>query len=106
MPRFNAQGVNAELWTSETSHEDRENILKEFKKPDSRIRILLSVDALAKGFDVQDVGCIIDARPLRKSFSTAVQMWGRALRSSPDTGKKDALLLDFSGNIQRVIICF
>jgi len=99
--RFNAQGVNADLWTSETSHEDRENILKEFKKPDSRIRILLSVDALAKGFDVQDVGCIIDARPLRKSFSTAVQMWGRALRASPETNKKDALLLDFSGNIRR-----
>ena len=48
-----------------------------------------------------DVGCICDARPLRKSLSTAIQMWGRGLRSSPETGKKDCHLLDFSGNIVR-----
>jgi hypothetical protein len=28
-------------------------------------------------------------------------MWGRGLRSSPETGKTDCLLLDFSGNIVR-----
>jgi DNA repair protein RadD len=28
-------------------------------------------------------------------------MWGRGLRSSPDTGKTDCYLLDFSGNIIR-----
>ena len=48
-----------------------------------------------------DVGCICDARPLRKSLSTAIQMWGRGLRSSPETGKVDCHLLDFSGNIVR-----
>lgn len=45
--------------------------------------------------------CICDVRPLRKSLSTAIQMWGRGLRASPETGKKDLLLLDFSGNIVR-----
>lgn len=48
-----------------------------------------------------DVGCVCDCRPLRKSLSTAIQMWGRGLRSSPDTGKQDCILLDFSGNIIR-----
>lgn len=38
--------------------------------------------------------CVVDCRPLRKSLSTAIQMWGRGLRSSPDTGKTDCLLLD------------
>ena len=42
-----------------------------------------------------------DCRPLRKSLSTAIQMWGRGLRSSPETGKTDCILLDFSGNIIR-----
>ena len=28
-------------------------------------------------------------------------MWGRGLRSSPETGKTDCILLDFSGNIIR-----
>lgn len=50
-----------------------------------------------------DVGCVVDCRPLRKSLSTAIQMWGRGLRSSPDTGKQDCVLLDFSGNIVRFI---
>lgn len=48
-----------------------------------------------------DVGCVGDCRPLRKSLSTAIQMWGRGLRSSPETGKQDCILLDFSGNIIR-----
>ena len=36
---------------------------------------------------------------MRKSLSTAIQMWGRGLRSSP--GKTECILLDFSGNILR-----
>ena len=40
-------------------------------------------------------------RPLRKSLSEAIQIGG-GLRSSPNTGKKDCLLLDFSGNIIRM----
>ncbi len=99
--RFNEAGVNADTFTSETKPGQREALLSEFTKEDSSIRVLISVEALAKGFDVQDIGCVIDARPLRKSLSTAIQMWGRGLRSSPDTGKVDCLLLDHSGNIQR-----
>lgn len=103
MQRFNAAGIVAETFTSKTPAGEREALLKEFSKPDSHIRILVSVEALAKGFDVQDIGCVIDARPLRKSLSTAIQMWGRGLRSSPKTGKEDCLLLDHSGNIQRFL---
>jgi DNA repair protein RadD len=99
--RFNEAGIGAETFTSETPPDERERLLREFTKQDSKIRILVSVEALAKGFDVQDIGCVIDARPLRKSLSTAIQMWGRGLRSSPDTGKTDCILLDHSGNIRR-----
>lgn len=99
--RFNEAGVVADTFTSETPDSERRVLLEEFNKPTSRIRILVSVEALAKGFDVQDIGCVIDARPLRKSLSTAIQMWGRGLRSSKDTGKTDCILLDHSGNIRR-----
>lgn len=99
--RFNAAGIYAQTFTARTSERQRELLLKEFSKPDSKIRVLVSVEALAKGFDVQDIGVVIDARPLRKSLSTAIQMWGRGLRSSPDTGKTECILLDHSGNIQR-----
>lgn len=99
--RFNEAGIGAATYTSETPDHERQALLAEFTKPDSSIRILVSVEALAKGFDVQDIGCVIDARPLRKSLSTAIQMWGRGLRSSKDTGKTECLLLDHSGNIRR-----
>jgi superfamily II DNA or RNA helicase len=99
--QFINQGVMAAVFTSETTAKERQLLLDEYRKHDSHLKILISVEALAKGFDVPDVGCVCDARPLRKSLSTAIQMWGRGLRSSPDTGKKDCYLLDFSGNIVR-----
>jgi len=99
--RFNEAGVFARTFTADTPKAERDELLAEFSKPDSAIRILVSVEALAKGFDVPDIGCVIDARPLRKSLSTAIQMWGRGLRSSP--GKVDCILLDHSGNIRRFL---
>lgn len=99
--QFLDAGVMAAVFTSETTAPERELLVKEYSKPDSSLRVLISVEALAKGFDVPDVGCVVDCRPLRKSLSTAIQMWGRGLRSSPDTGKKDCILLDHSGNITR-----
>lgn len=99
--QFNEAGIMAATFTCDTKPEERKMLLDEYKKPDSMLRVLISVEALAKGFDVKDVGCVCDCRPLRKSLSTAIQMWGRGLRSCPETGKVDCFLLDFSGNIVR-----
>jgi DNA repair protein RadD len=99
--QFNESGIMAATFTSDTTPEERRVLLDEYKKPNSLLKVLISVEALAKGFDVKDVGSVCDCRPLRKSLSTAIQMWGRGLRSSPDTGKVDCILLDFSGNIIR-----
>ena len=99
--QFLDAGVMAAVFTSETTAPERELLVKEYSKADSSLRVLISVEALAKGFDVPDVGCVVDCRPLRKSLSTAIQMWGRGLRSSPETRKKDCILLDHSGNIAR-----
>jgi len=99
--QFNAAGIMAAVFHSKTPNRQRESLLDEYRKPDSELRVLVSVEALAKGFDVPDVGCVIDCRPLRKSLSTAIQMWGRGLRASPSTGKTDCILLDHSGNVLR-----
>lgn len=98
---FNEAGVMAAAFTSKTTEAERKEILRDFEPADSLIRVLVSVEALAKGFDQKDVSCVCDVRPLRKSLSTAIQMWGRGMRASPATGKTDMLLLDFSGNIVR-----
>ncbi len=99
--QFSDAGVMAACFTSDTSDKERKALLDEYRKTDSSLRVLVSVEALAKGFDVPDVGCVVDCRPLRKSLSTAIQMWGRGLRASPETGKRDCILLDHSGNILR-----
>lgn len=96
--QFNNSGIRAEVFCCETKQDERKRILDDFRKPDSKW-VLLSVEALSKGFDVPDVECICDCRPLRKSLSTAIQMWGRGLRSHD--GKTECKLLDFSGNIIR-----
>ena len=110
--QFNSAGVMAACFTSDTSEVERAALLGEYRKPDSALRVLLSVSALAKGFDVQDVGCVCDVRPLRKSLSEAIQMWGRGLRSSPKTGKSDciaegSLVLTDRGlvPIQEILLC-
>ena len=72
----------------------RKHLISEFRA--GRIMGLVSCEALAKGFDVEDIMCLICARPYRKSFSSHIQMIGRAMRASP--GKEYALLLDHAGN--------
>ena len=99
--QFRECGIQAACFTSLTTDEERAVLLEDYRRNDSNLRVLISVEALAKGFDVPDVECVCDCRPLRKSLSTAIQMWGRGLRSSPDTGKSECRLLDFSGNIIR-----
>jgi superfamily II DNA or RNA helicase len=96
---FVSRGHQAMTFTADTTPAERADILREYRKKDSGLDILISVAALAKGFDCPEVSCICDVRPLRKSLSTAIQMWGRGLRSAPD--KTECLLLDFSGNIVR-----
>lgn len=97
--QFKAAGINARTFTGKTPDAERAELLNEYRKADSKVRVLVSVEALAKGFDVPDVGCVVDCRPLRKSLSTFVQLLGRGLRGSP--GKDECLLLDHSGNVVR-----
>ena len=96
---FNAADIRAASYTMSTPSRERKELLEEFRKSDSAIRVLTSVEALGKGFDVPDVGCIVDARPFQKSMSAVIQMWGRGVRAAP--GKTDCVLLDCSGNVGR-----
>ena len=61
--------------------------------------VMITVEALVKGFDQPDVECVVDARPRKKSLEGFAQALGRGMRCSP--GKKDCMLLDFAGNWPR-----
>ncbi len=97
--QFLKAGIRAELYTYLTGDEERDIMLREFRKPDSSIKILISVAALSRGFDVPDVGCIIYCRPLKSSLAEFIQILGRGLRSHPS--KKDCIILDLAGNFMR-----
>lgn len=97
--QFLAAGVNVATYTYKDLDEDRVETVTEFRRADSTIRGLITVTAASKGFDVPDIGCVIMARPLRKSLAEHIQFLGRGLRIHP--GKTDCIILDHSGNCAR-----
>lgn len=94
--KFNEAGINAVQISSEDDEDYRDEVLREFAKPDSSIQMLISVAILSRGFDQSDVDHVILARPLKKSFSEHVQMVGRGARIHP--GKTICVIQDNSGN--------
>jgi DNA repair protein RadD len=94
--KFNEAGVNAVQISANDEDEYRAEVLADFAKPDSDIKVLISVSILSRGFDQTDVEHVILARPLKKSFSEHVQMIGRGARSHP--GKEYCVIQDNSGN--------
>lgn len=97
--QFQTAGINVFAYSYKTPDDERAKLVTEFRKPDSQIRGLISPVALTKGFDVPDIGCVIMARPLRKSLAEHIQLFGRGLRIHPS--KTDCLVLDHSGNSLR-----
>lgn len=99
MHKFNEVGVNAIQISYKDSDEFKQDALEEFKKPDTDINMLISSTILERGFDQTDVEHVILARPLKKSFSSHIQMIGRGARPHP--GKQFCVIQDNSGNFLR-----
>lgn len=64
------------------------------------LRALVSMNVLTTEFDAPAVDLIALCRPTL-SPGLRVQMIGRGTRLSPETGKRDCLVLDFAGNCLR-----
>lgn len=100
--QFLSAGISAALYTYLTGPDERDYLIGkngEFRKPNSSVRVLISVAALSRGFDVPDVSVIIMCRPLRNSFMEFIQVMGRGLRAYP--GKHFVRILDLAGNFLR-----
>ena len=96
---LNERGITSAVVCGDTPKKDRERLIAEFRA--GNIRCLVTVLALATGFDVPDVDCILWLRPTQSPV-LYVQGAGRGLRPSPDTGKVDCLWLDFSDTTERM----
>lgn len=93
--QFQAAGYDfRQISYKDGNDERRTKLIEAFRR--GEVMGLVSCEALAKGFDVPDILCLICARPYRKSLSSHIQMIGRGMRSAP--GKEFCLLLDHSGN--------
>lgn len=85
------------LVCGETPATHRAELIADFRA--GRLRCLVTVLALATGFDVPDVDCILWLRPTQSPV-LYVQGAGRAMRIAD--GKTDALWLDFSDTTERL----
>jgi DNA repair protein RadD len=90
-----ARGISAETVTGETPQEQRAAIVASYRA--GRIRCLTGVDVFLTGFDAPATDLIAVLRPT-KSSALWLQLLGRGLRISPETGKTDVLVLDYSSN--------
>ena len=81
---------------------DRSEILEDFEN--NKYNVLCNSMLLTEGWDCPSVDCIIVLRPT-KVRGLYCQMVGRGTRLSPDTGKKDLLLLDFLWHTERHELC-
>jgi DNA repair protein RadD len=82
----------------ETPQNERSEILE--KARCGAIRFIVNIAIISVGVDVPAYDSLAYLRPT-ESLVLLVQTMGRALRLSDGTGKRDALILDFAGNIAR-----
>lgn len=90
----NARGIRAAAVDGSMKPSARKAALDAFASRE--IDLLVNVFVLTEGFDVPATEVCAIARGCA-AVSTFMQMVGRALRSSPSSGKRDALLIDYRG---------
>lgn len=97
--QFADQGYNFISISYKDDDQFKQDVIKDFSRPDTEITGLIATDILTKGFSVDDVHIGVSARPFSKSLSSHIQQMGRVMRTHPS--KEYATWLDFSGNYLR-----
>lgn len=90
------QGFSAEVIESNTSDDDRDLYLQQFKR--GELDFLVNKGVLTTGIDVPDID-LIAMLMATESPGLYSQILGRGLRIAP--GKDNCLVLDYGGNVDR-----
>lgn len=83
---------------------ERDRNISWFRGPivsETDVRAMVGVGVFTTGFNYKPVDCILVLRPTM-STGLWVQLLGRGTRPSPETGKKNCLVLDFAANTRRL----
>lgn len=91
---FNRQGIHSASVHSDSEMPRNEalSLLKE-----GRLQVIFSVDLFNEGVDLPALDTVLMLRPTESKI-IFLQQLGRGLRNSPDTSKKQLVVLDFIGN--------
>lgn len=95
---FRSDGIPADHVDGSTPLKVRQRIYE--RLANGEIFVLSSCMTLGEGFDCPSVSAILMLRPT-KSKALYFQHVGRGLRLSPETDKRDCLVLDLAGNVTR-----
>jgi len=77
-----------------TGMPNAKELIREFQRINSRIKIAVSIDMLSTGIDAPDIEVLVMARPTKSKVLYA-QMKGRGARKCEETGKDKFTLIDF-----------
>lgn len=92
---FNSHGISAGWVCGETPQIERRRILADYQA--GRLQVVCNMGVLTEGFDAPHTSCVIMARPT-KSPGLWIQCVGRGTRLSPESGKRDCVVLEFADN--------
>lgn len=95
---FRLAGHTAIAVSSETPTVERARAEQAFA--DGEVQYLVNVGCYCEGWDHPPVSAIVLARPTQ-SRALYTQQIGRGLRLSPETGKRDCVIVDFAGGERR-----
>ncbi|GAA5954131.1 hypothetical protein JCM21900_002899 [Sporobolomyces salmonicolor] len=99
---FRERGIDARCVSQETKVGDRDELYAAFRA--GEFPVLINCGILTEGADFPEIDCVLLARPTR-SQNLFLQMIGRGLRVSPQTGKTNCLLIDLVGNSAMGVVC-
>lgn len=91
---FTAAGIRSESVSYRTDARTRREAIGRLRTGETRL--LMNVYALTEGVDVRSAEVCLLARSAGH-LSIVMQMVGRVLRASPETGKTEAILIDLPG---------
>ena len=96
--RYLDAGISAELLDGTLSPGDRKKMVDRFSNGETKV--IVSIDVISEGFDLPAIEVVSMLRPTM-SLSLCIQQWGRGLRTAPEIGKKECIILDHVNNFQR-----
>ncbi|WVF66845.1 hypothetical protein IAT40_001587 [Kwoniella sp. CBS 6097] len=95
---FRSAGIDARSISSASKADIRKETIAAFGR--GEFPVLINCEILTEGTDIPEIDCIILARPT-KSRNLLVQMVGRGLRLSSETGKENCHLIDIVDSVGR-----